>query len=69
MNLQETRYGKTGLDEAETGSLTDEVSLVLEIQLDLFLSVLERDESRGSFLGNSVEFRADTSRGVACRSY
>lgn len=49
--------------------LTDEVSLVFEIQLDLFLGILDGDESQGLFLRNSVEFRAGTSRSAACGSY
>jgi len=70
-SLQDTCCGEARLDESEVGRdlLTNEVSLVLKIQLDLFLSVLDGDESRGSFLWNSVEFWADASRRAAWRSY
>ena len=57
------------INETETGLLTNKVPLVLEIKLDLLLGVLERDESGRSFLGNSVEFRADASRCVTSGSY
>lgn len=70
-SLQDACCGEARLDENEVGRelLTNEVSLVLEIQLDLFLSIFDGDESGGSFLWNSVEFWADASRRATWGSY
>ena len=64
MNLEGARCSKTRVDEPEE-TLTDEVALILEIQLNFFLSFFERNESRCSFFRNPVEFWTDAFRDAA----